>query len=152
MRKHHQWKETWALQRKQDAGETVATIPVPPKYTSADFQKPDYWRLRGKLDVPRERFVSLPGSERDADRSLPILWAGWDHLQRAKALAAYYLTCKDTEGWPPTRLVPLLDAMDELLPWLLQWYNAIDSETGERLGNFYEVFLAVEKRALHVKT
>ena len=29
-------------------------IPVPPKYKSADFQKSDYWRLRGSLDVPKD--------------------------------------------------------------------------------------------------
>ena len=33
------------------------SIPVPPKYTSADFLKSDYWRLRGKLDVPKERWI-----------------------------------------------------------------------------------------------
>ena len=30
------------------------SIPVPPKYASADFLKTDYWRLRGKLDVPKD--------------------------------------------------------------------------------------------------
>lgn len=39
----------------------VGAIPVPPRYVSADFQKAAWWRLRGKLDVPKERFVSLPG-------------------------------------------------------------------------------------------
>jgi hypothetical protein len=34
------------------------SIPVPPKYTSADFLKTDFWRLRGKLDVPKERWIS----------------------------------------------------------------------------------------------
>jgi len=30
---------------------------------SADFLKGDYWRLRGKLDVPKERWVSFPHCE-----------------------------------------------------------------------------------------
>jgi hypothetical protein len=59
--------------RKQAA---IGDIPVPPKYRSADFLKPTYWRLRGGLDVPKERFVSYPGCERDGERTLPIAWAG----------------------------------------------------------------------------
>ena len=37
LRKREAWEETWALQRREDAGEKVGPIPVPPKYTSADF-------------------------------------------------------------------------------------------------------------------
>jgi hypothetical protein len=40
--------------------EKVGPIPPPPKYKSADFQKGDYWRLRGSMDVPKERWVSFP--------------------------------------------------------------------------------------------
>ena len=40
------------LKEWQDAGKDVGDITVPPKYTSADFLKYDFWRLRGKLDVP----------------------------------------------------------------------------------------------------
>ena len=62
---------------QKDAGEKVGKIPVPPKYQSKDFLKADFWRLRGGLDVPKERFVSFPGAERGADGSLVIAWAGW---------------------------------------------------------------------------
>ena len=58
------------LKKKQ-----VGTIPVPPKYTSADFLKGDYWRLRGKLDVPKERWVSFPHCEGE-DGTLVVAWAG----------------------------------------------------------------------------
>jgi hypothetical protein len=87
---------------------SVGKIPVPPKYQSKDFLKTDVWRLRGGLDVPKERWVSYPGCERGADGSLVIAWAGWNHLQQATALASYYLDMKDNEGWPPERLQPLL--------------------------------------------
>ena len=83
------WERTWDLQRREDAGEDVGPIPVPPKYTAADFQSADIWRLRGKLDVPKERFISYPAAERDGDPSLVVGWAGWDHLQQARP-------------WPPT--------------------------------------------------
>ena len=35
-------------------------------------------RLRGKLDVPKERFTSVPGGTTDDDPTLLVGWAGWD--------------------------------------------------------------------------
>ena len=112
--KRQVWERTWDLQRREDAGEDVGPIPVPPKYASADFLTADIWRLRGKLDVPKERFVSYPHCGRDGDPSLVVGWAGWDHLQQATALAAYYDRMKTREGWAAERLVPLLAGLLEL--------------------------------------
>jgi hypothetical protein len=123
---------------------------VPPKYQSKDFLKTDHWRLRGGLDVPKERWVSLPGCERGADGSLPIAWAGWNHLQQATALAGYYMAMKDGEGWEPARLLPLLAGLLELLPWLEQWHNEPDPVYGERMGHYYQGFVSEEARALGV--
>jgi Domain of unknown function (DUF7008) len=81
------WEETWALQRREDAGEKLE-IPVPPKYEKGDFATDTGWKLRGKLDVPKERWVSYPHLERNGDSSLLIGWAGYDHAQQAIALAA----------------------------------------------------------------
>ena len=147
LRKRAQWEDTWALQRREDAGEDVGRIPVPPKYQGKDFLKNDFWRLRGGLDVPKERWVSFPGCERGADGSLVVAWAGWDHLQQATALAAYYLDVKDVEGWPAERLQPLLAGLLELVPWLKQWHNTVHPEFGERMGNYYEGFVQDEARA-----
>lgn len=148
LRKRAQWEATWALQRREDAGEAVGKIPVPPDYKSADFIKSDYWRLRGGLDVPKERWISYPGCERGADASLPIAWAGWNHLQQATALASYYFAMKDNEGWEASRLVPLLAGLVELLPWLKQWHNELDPAFGERMGDYYEGIVMAEARAL----
>jgi len=148
LRKRSQWEETWALQRREDAGERVGKVPVPPKYQSKDFLRADIWRLRGGLDVPKERWVSFPGCERGADTSLPIAWAGWNHLQQATALAAYYLEMKENEGWDPVRLQPLLAGLLELVPWLEQWHNEIDPVYGERMGTYYRGFVNEEARAL----
>lgn len=148
LRKREQWEATWALQRREDAGEDVGKIPVPPKYQSKDFLKADFWRLRGGLDVPKERWVSYPGCERGADGSLVIAWAGWNHLQQATALASYYLEMKENEGWEPTRLQPLLASLQELVPWLLQWHNDIDPAYGERMGDYYRSFVNEEARSL----
>lgn len=148
LRKRSQWEDTWALQRREDAGESVGKIPVPPKYQNKDFLKSDFWRLRGGLDVPKERWVSYPGCERGADGSLVITWAGWDHLQQATAIAGFYLDMKDNEGWPPERLQPLLAGIQELMPWLKQWHNEVDPAYGERMGDYYQGFVSEEARAL----
>src|SRR5205823_2884401 len=72
-----------AEQQRRRKREEVGDIPVPPKYVSKDFQSTDFWRLRGGLDVPKERFVSFPHCQRDADGSLVVTWAGYNHLKRA---------------------------------------------------------------------
>ena len=126
----------------------VGKIPVPPKYQGKDFLKTGVWRLRGGLDVPKERWVSYPGCERGADGSLPITWAGWNPLQQATALAGYYVDMKDGEGWDAPRLKPLLAGLLELLPWLEQWHNEPDPVFGERMGDYYRGFVSEEARAL----
>ncbi len=122
LRKRAEWEETWALQRREDAGEPVK-VPVPPKYTSADFLKSSYWRHRGKLDVPKERFVSYPGAEKGADTSLVLGWAGWDHAEQAQALAGLLQDRQTREAWGPDRLTPILAGLAELEPWLHQWHS-----------------------------
>ncbi len=126
----------------------VGNIPVPPKYQSKDFLKSDFWRLRGGLDVPKERWISYPGCERGSDGSLVIAWAGWNHLQQATALAGYYMDMKDSEGWEPVRLQPLMAALLELVPWLEQWHNELDPMFGERMGDYYRGFVTEEARTL----
>lgn len=140
--------KTFIPLRKDRKAREVGPIPVPPKYKSSDFLKADFWRLRGGLDVPKERFVSFPGAERGADGSLVIAWAGWNHLQLATALAGYYGEMKDNEGWEPARLQPLLAGLLELVPWLEQWHNDIDPEFGQRMGTYYRGFVTEDARAL----
>jgi hypothetical protein len=129
-----------AEQRRRKRAE-VGDIPPPPKYTSADFQISTYWRLRGALDVPKERFISYPFCSREADPSLLIGWAGWDYLQQAKAMAAWFTEVVEQEGWSVERLKPLLAGLAELIPWLKQWHNDLNPEFHERMGDFFEIFL-----------
>jgi len=137
------------IKRHQDErkAEEVGAIAVPPKYQGKDFLRTDLWRLRGSLDVPKERWVSYPGCERGSDGSLVIAWAGWNHLQQATALAGYYVDMKDTEGWEPARLQPLLAGLLELVPWLEQWHNEVDPVYGERMGAYYKGFVSEEARS-----
>jgi hypothetical protein len=107
LRKRELWERTWHLQRKEDAGEKVGDISAPPRYATADFQKTDYWRLRGKLDVPKERWISYPHCQTVSDPTLVVGWAGWNHVEQATALVAYY-DARKREGWAGKRLTPLL--------------------------------------------
>jgi hypothetical protein len=171
LRKRADWERTWELQRAEDEidartalqpedpgflttdqadtlkRQEVGAIPVPPKYVSSDFVKTTYWKQRGKLDVPRERFISHPDAERENDPTLVIGWAGWGHLERAQALAAWYTEARDS-GVDRERLVPMLAGLWELVPWLRQWHNDVDPAFGERLGDFFASFTTEQAGAL----
>lgn len=172
LRKRAAWERTWDLQRCEDAidartklpasdpehlapeaaaalkASEIGVIPVPPRYTSADFRKGSWWRLRGKLDVPKERFFSLPFCEREADPSPVIGWAGWNALDQSRAVAAYCTQMREQEGWTAERLTPLLAALLELLPWVRQYHNAPDPEFDTGMGDYFEGFIDEEARAL----
>lgn len=141
LRHHAVWKRTWELQRREDAGEDVGAIPAPPKYKSSDFLNNTFWRLRGALDVPKERFISYPHASPSTDPTLLVGWAGWNHLEQAQALAGHYTEILESEGAEPEKLKPMLAGIRELIPWLKQWHNAIDPEYNERMGDFFEGFL-----------
>lgn len=132
--------------RREEMGEVP--VPVPPKYSKADFRNGTYWGLRGALDVPKERFVSVPLASPAADNSLMLAWAGWDHLRLAQALAAHYLHLKDHEAWEGERLKPLLAGLLEQVPWLKQWHNELDPAHGARMGDYFEGFVQDEARGL----
>jgi hypothetical protein len=152
LRKRAEWEKTWDFQRREDAGESVSTIPVPPKYTSTDFISTGgarYWSLRGKLDVPKERWISFPHCE-GPDGTLVICWAGYDHLQQAQAISAYYVRVQtEFGGSDDPRLIPLLASLIELLPWLKQWHNEPNANfDGLRMGDYFEGFVNEEARNL----
>lgn len=108
------WERTWEDQRREDAGEKV-TPEVPPQYAQGDFLRSEYWQLRGKLDVPKERFIAfteVPG--RDANNTL-YGWAGWTPLQRLKALLTIDEELEDT-GVPLADRIGVLDSAWRLLP------------------------------------
>lgn len=176
--KRRDWEHVWDLQRKEDAidaAEGVETpglkdaeraarkasasarkraelgeIPVPPKYGSGDFRKTVWWSLRGKLDVPKERWSSYPGTERSEDPSPVVAWAGWDHAQQARALAEYYVDAKQTYGFPPEKLTLLLAGLVELQPWLNQWHSALDPAFGVSPAEAIQGFVDTECHALGV--
>ncbi|WNG83726.1 BREX-2 system adenine-specific DNA-methyltransferase PglX [Mycobacterium sp. ITM-2016-00316] len=126
--KFRSWQAVWELQRREDAGEKV-DVHVPPKYAQADFRKTTYWKARGKLDVPKERFISYPGVAREGD-STPVLgWAGWSHRDQALALARE-IPGQQALGADDEALVPLVAGLVELEPWLAQWHSEIEPQFG----------------------
>jgi hypothetical protein len=167
--KRKSWEATWDLQRKEDAIDALAeagkitadeakarkkrevgAIPVPPKYDSKDFRTAAYWQARGKLDVPKERFVSYPGAGGDKPTDLMLGWAGWDQYQQAQALVGLIDTLAEA-GATGERLAPLLQGLAELLPWIKQWF---DSHLGfDDLGDTYRAVWQerVEKAGLTVE-
>jgi len=172
LRKRAEWEKTWALQRQEDAIDArtglprderqyltkdqadrtkkkeIGDIAVPPKYKSTDFQKGHYWKLRGKLDVPKERWLSFPHCE-GQDGTLMIAWAGYDPLQLAKAVSAHYVDVQERIGGrDDPRLIPLLASLLELIPWLKQWHNDVDPEYNMAMGDYFEGFVQEEARGL----
>ncbi|WP_301335763.1 BREX-2 system adenine-specific DNA-methyltransferase PglX [Corynebacterium glutamicum] len=135
VRKRAEWEATWEAQRREDAGELSADeVPVPPNYTSADMPT-GVWRHRGKLDVPKERFISYPGAGSADDPSTVIGWAGWDHLEQGLAIMWLYQE-RVSEDAPREQLASILSGLQEQLPWIMQWHNELDPHTGLKLGDY----------------
>jgi hypothetical protein len=167
LRKRAVWRETWALQRHEDRidaevarsmassnvddvkseqarrkANEVGKIPVPPEYKIQDFRDAAMWKLRGPLDVHKERFVSFPGLERSSDAGSPmLLWAGYDGKARALALTGYIYELQQREGADPSRLAPALAGLDEMLPLVQQWNPEVDDDLGMSTGDYLQGLL-----------
>ncbi|MFF3456048.1 BREX-2 system adenine-specific DNA-methyltransferase PglX [Streptomyces sp. NPDC002730] len=129
LKKRADWEHVWDRQRQEDAAPDEPakrkirdSIPVPPKYTSADFLKPSYWRARGKLDVPKERFISYATTTIPGAPDL-LGWAGWDHQEQAFAIVMHIATNPPADE----ELVPSLAGLLELQPWLNQWHGDFEA-------------------------
>jgi hypothetical protein len=145
LRKREVWEDVWAKQRAEDRGEKVE-VEVPPKYKKEDFQKDAHgkdglWRLRGELDVPKERWILYPPLARrqgDEEPSPVVTWAGYNHLDQALALAKYFDDRKDRDPGSREWMLPLLAGLEQLLPWLLQWHDEPNpAYEGQRLGTYF---------------
>ncbi len=172
LRRRAEWEKVWELQRREDAidartelapehpdalskadasalkaREGLDRIPVPPKYRKSDYASDICYRLRGKLDVPQERFISYPDTHIGADTTPVLGWAGWDHLQRTQALASHY-SIRQSEAAESGELTALLAGLDELVPWLKQWHNELDPQYGQRMGDYFASFVETQVRSL----
>lgn len=117
------WEATWERQRREDLGErTTRETVAPPEYSqggrggkSADFQRSEYWHLRGKLDVPKERFVAFTEVPSRSGAETLYGWAGWTAQQRAKVMLAIDEELEDASVSLADR-IGLLDSAWRLLP------------------------------------
>ncbi|MFE0184650.1 BREX-2 system adenine-specific DNA-methyltransferase PglX [Streptomyces olivaceus] len=143
LRKRAQWEEVWDQQRTEDHDGVRLDIKPPPKYSGADFLRHSYWSNRGKLDVPKERFVSYPGASSDGDPSLLLGWAGWNHRDQAEALVNLISDRAEQDGWKreDPRFVPLLAGLLEIMPWVHQWYDEYDEEWGDNPAREFQTAL-----------
>ncbi|MGW8359285.1 BREX-2 system adenine-specific DNA-methyltransferase PglX [Streptomyces wedmorensis] len=148
LRKREQWEQVWDLQREEDKTGERLDIPVPPKYASADFLKTSYWSHRGKLDVPKERFISYPDASPDSDPTILLGWAGWDHKDQVQALVNVINDRTEQASWDTPRLTPLIAGIQELMPWVHQWHGEHDEEWGGTPSEEYQAYLD-EQRAKH---
>jgi hypothetical protein len=165
LRKRAEWERTWDLQRAEDAIDARGALPEhhrdylsatgvaaakdalgpigkPPEYKNVDFIGVA-WSHRGKLDVPKERFISYPGLERPGDNSLAVGWAGWNHLERAQVLVTFYFANARNET---ERALPVLAGLAEVAPWVRQWHNDDNDDpalnrAGDAVANALAQFL-----------
>ncbi|GLZ41162.1 BREX-2 system adenine-specific DNA-methyltransferase PglX [Actinokineospora sp. NBRC 105648] len=148
LRKRAQWERVWEQQREEDRTGKRLAIAVPPKYTTADFRKVSYWSHRGKLDVPKERFISYPDAGPESDPTLLLGWAGWDHKDQAQALVNTINERTEQSGWDAARLTPLVAGLAEVMPWVVQWHSGYDAEWDGDPAEEYQAFLR-DQQALH---
>jgi hypothetical protein len=134
LRKLDEWKAVWALQDREDAGEKIDAIPLPPKFEKTDFAKAEFFSTRGKLNVPRERFILF--AELSPNR---FGWNGWRDRERALAqVEAFALAENDPilPVPPPTsddpRRCGVTYGLWESLPDVKRWGAA--EEHGELLA------------------
>lgn len=89
LRRFDEWKRVWALQDQEDqgmpltdpaTGAPLKEIPLPSKWEKTDFVRPEYFQIRGKLNVPRERFILFADLQ-------PVCygWNGWRDQERGLA-------------------------------------------------------------------
>ncbi|MFJ1694438.1 BREX-2 system adenine-specific DNA-methyltransferase PglX [Streptomyces sp. NPDC087532] len=128
LRTRREWEKVWEKQREEDRTGQRLDIDPPTKYKSSDFLRLSYWSHRGKLDVPKERFISYPEAGPDSDSTLMLGWAGWNYKDQALALTQLIDTRVRSDAWGAERLVPLLAGLREVMPWVHQWYSAYDDE------------------------
>ncbi|MET8974379.1 BREX-2 system adenine-specific DNA-methyltransferase PglX [Streptomyces sp. NPDC004539] len=151
LKKRADWERVWNLQRQEDAAPDEPSkrrirdsIPVPPKYALTDFLKPSYWRARGKLDVPKERFISYSTGPISGTPDL-FGWAGWDHREQAQALSTYFTNHDELST---EQMTPLLAGLLELQPWLTQWHNEFDALYGGSPAAFFAGYRATKQGEL----
>ncbi|MFE4493129.1 BREX-2 system adenine-specific DNA-methyltransferase PglX [Streptomyces niveus] len=152
-KKRSVWEQVWDMQRAEDDAADKGdlekslkirdSIPVPPKYTTADFIKPSYAAQRGGLDVPKERFISY---SRTLSPAVEVLgWGGWDHQEQALALVMAIEARVAGGTWEADDLMPYLAGLREVLPWVRQWHPEQADFYEEVLGDYQSTYAVTDE-------
>jgi hypothetical protein len=126
------WERVWALQHEEDRWDAAvaAGTPLPgprpvaipaERYDGKDFQKPTYWKHRGKLDVPKERFIAYTEVPAAVSPDPLYGWAGWTPIQRARVLLQLDERAEEN-GVPADERIGLLWGAWFLVPYIA-WDN-----------------------------
>lgn len=100
-------------------------------FKASDFARNIYWKVRGKLNIPRERYIEYREMG-TAGNGTYYGWAGWGAVDRAKALA-YLLQQAMSRGL--TDAVPRLrESLKDLLPELREQLAEWEYAEFEALG------------------
>ena len=100
-------------------------------FKAGDFARNIYWKVRGKLNIPRERYIEYREMG-TAGNGTYYGWAGWGAVDRAKALA-YLLQQAMSRGL--TDAVPRLrESLKDLLPELREQLAEWEYAEFEALG------------------
>ena len=110
-------------------------IPVPPKYTSADFRKASYWQAPRQARRAEGAVHPLP-RRRPRDRPDAAARLGRLGPRPAGPGAGHVIGEREAEGWDDERLVPLVAGLAELQPWVEQWHAEVDPTYGVNLADF----------------
>lgn len=146
--RHMEWRQVWD-QRSEDRGETRDSVNAPPRYEPADFAAASFFALRGKLDVPKERFISYPGCESDEDGGPATAGPAGTTCSGHRRWPRCTRSARPTKAWTADRLTPMLAGLLEVLPWLKQWHNEPDAEFGGlKMGEYFAQFLDGECQTL----
>lgn len=160
LEKHTLWKRAWKEQRATEqslgmsSAEPTPPIPVlkaqakgfcgsfaPPEFSPEDFTTRSGWAIRGKLDMPNERFFRVFGAEKAADVSAVCGKAAWTSVERARAIATRVVELHEDETQRPEDALVMLAAVDELLPWIHQWHPESDPLYSGPPGQYFEGWL-----------
>ncbi|MGW7002050.1 BREX-2 system adenine-specific DNA-methyltransferase PglX [Streptomyces sp. NPDC054933] len=145
LRKRGEWEQIWEKQREEDRACQFLGIAVPTRYAAKDFMESSYWANRDELDISRERFISYPDANPDADSTLLLGWAGWDHRDQAQALVNLVKDRVSQLSWGDARITPLLAGLAELMPWVRQWFGTEDDDWGGNAAEEFGAFLDAER-------
>jgi len=121
--------------KRQEAGSKNQKTGSVPTYSREDFSDGTAWRIRGKLNIPRERFIyyaefdpTQRGSDAPDSGGPWFGWAGWDAAQRAEALV-YLIEQAVRAGWAMHwQQCGLRTALRDLLPDLRDLPDADHAE------------------------